>query len=89
MADDFGARPHREHVVGAPFQAGQAVRVVAAIDTEVHDVSEFVGACGTVAYLEYNCGCSQTYPEDPMIGVKFPDGRGEEFWSEELVARPD
>lgn len=71
---------------GAPFQPGQAVRVVAAIDTDVHDVTSFIGKSGTVQYLEYHCGCGQTYPNDPMIGVQFENGAGEEFWTEELAA---
>jgi len=82
----LGARPIRERVDGAPYQPGQAVRVVAAIDTYIHDVSPFIGKSGTVLYLEYQCGCAQTYPHDPMIGVLFEDGSEEEFWPEEMTA---
>ncbi len=81
-----GARPIREHVDGAPFQPGGNACVVAAIDKDIHDVSGFVGKIGVVQYLEYSCGCGQSYPDDPMIGVTFPDGRREEFWKEELAA---
>lgn len=80
----FGAKPVRDPVPGAPRQAGDAVRVVAAIDRDAHDVSALIGASGVVDYLEYSCGCGQRFPDDPMIGVRFPDGRVEEFWSEEL-----
>ena len=82
----FGANPIRDHVDGAPYQPGQIVRVVDAVDTHVHDVSACVGQYGTVAYLEYECGCGQTYPDGPMIGVVLVNGKQEEFWSEELRA---
>lgn len=78
------ARPHRDPVAGSPFQPGARVRVVRAVDPGVHDVSGFVGAEGSVEYLEYNCGCSQTFPSDPMVGVSFTSGGAEEFWPEEL-----
>ena len=29
-------------------------------------------------------GCGQRFPDDPMIGVRFPDGALQEFWREEL-----
>ncbi len=44
----------------------------------------FLGREGRVLYFEYTCGCGQTYPNDPMIGVKFR-GKAEEFWREELA----
>lgn len=73
-----------DRIDGAPFQPGGIIRVVRAIDAGIHDVSSFIGRLGLVKYLEYDCGCGQTYPIDPMIGVKFSDGTSEEFWSEEL-----
>jgi len=51
-----------------------------------------IGLVGTVEYLEYECGCGQTYPMDPMIGVLLDSGQHEEFWKEEFVdtlRRPD
>lgn len=69
---------------GSPFQPGEVVLVVAATDEGIHDVTEFIGRRGVVKYLEYKCGCGQTYPGDPMIGVAFPGGANEEFWHEEL-----
>lgn len=63
---------------------GTRVTVVAAIDVGIHDVRPFIGRAGVVDHLDYDCGCGQTYPDDPMIGVTFDDGAAEEFWSEEL-----
>jgi hypothetical protein len=40
---------------------------------------------GEIIYFEYNCGCGQTFPNDPMIGVKFDNAEIEEFWEEELI----
>ena len=69
----------RGPIEGAPFQVGNLVRVV------VHN-DPFIGLEGTVLYLDYDCGCGQRYPEDPLLGVLFTDGTQEEFWSEELQA---
>lgn len=80
------AHPIREPVPGAPFQPGDLIRVVQAVDPEIHDVGEWVGRTGLVDYLEYECGAGQTYPGDPMIGVKFSEPATEEFWPEELEA---
>ena len=76
----------RERVDGSPFQRGEIVRVVGVTDADIHDVSRFVGRLGLVDYLEYDCGAGQSYPRDPMIGVRFPRGDAEEFWPEELAA---
>ena len=67
---------------GAPFKIGDCVRVMSGTD-ETFD-PRFVGRVGTVHYFEYECGCGQSYPDDPMIGVQFRGGEGEEFWKEEL-----
>lgn len=79
-----GARPIYQTVEGAPYQPGDRVRVVDAIDREVLDLRPLIGRVGTVTYLEYSCGCGQTYPADPMIGVALDDGVKQEFWTEEL-----
>lgn len=80
------ANPIYERVEGSPFQPGDLVEVVAAVDREVHDVSSLVGRRGRVAYLEYDCGCGQSRPGDPMVGVALGDDGSvtEEFWGEEL-----
>jgi hypothetical protein len=79
-----GHRPVRRRVRDSPYQPGDGVQIVGAIDREIHDVSEYVGKKGTVDYLEYECGCGQIFPEVPMVGVVFPGGKIEEFWPEEL-----
>lgn len=73
-------------VEGSPYKPGDLVTVAAAIEREVHDVSHLLGRQGWVAYLEYDCGCGQSRPEDPMVGVAFAgdDAFLEEFWKEEL-----
>lgn len=83
-----GAQPLHEPVFGAPFQPGDEVVVVKAIDRNVYDVRRLVGLRGRVKYLEYSCGCGQSYPGDPMIGVDFGGGVVEELWREELAATP-
>lgn len=75
-----------EYVDGAPVQVGDTVHVVSASD-DTCDFS-FLGLTGTVEFLEYECGCGQTYPCDPMIGVRLPDGRLDEFWAEEIILFP-
>lgn len=68
-------------VPGSPFRIGQRVRVTAITD-ETADI-ELLGTEGIVTYFEYDCGCGQTFPKDPMIGVFFGT-KIEEFWKEEL-----
>jgi hypothetical protein len=71
-------------VDGAPFSIGQSVTVCGLTD-ETADRS-FLRKRGIVAYFDYYCGCGQTYPQDPMIGVCFPSDKVAEFWREELEA---
>jgi antirepressor CarS-like protein len=74
---------HIHHnVSGAPFKVGERVRVTDSND-ETFD-PRYQDRTGIVEYFEYQCGCGQKYPNDPMIGVRFSDNV-EEFWSEELV----
>lgn len=82
----MSARPLYERVDGAPFQPGDRV-IVVAVGDETCDAS-YVGECGTVVQLEYECGCGQSYPADPMIGVAFDDADAMEFWREELAVAP-
>jgi hypothetical protein len=80
------ARPIRAPVPGAPRQPGDRVVVVAVVDSTTDPAH--VGEVGRVEYLEYSCGCGQSYPDDPMIGVEFDGGGREEFWREELAPAP-
>ena len=78
----MGRNPIYHDVSGAPFRIGERVRVVSSKD-ETFD-PHFIGRTGSVKYLEYECGCGQSYPDDPMIGVEFRARGTEEFWREEL-----
>lgn len=71
----------RYNIEGAPFHIGMLVVVTCAID-EAADVT-LIGKQGRIVYYEYDCGCAQTFPNDPMIGVEL-DGKVHEFWFEEL-----
>lgn len=78
------ARPLFERVEGSPFQPADRVKVVDIADSTADPRN--VGKTGCVVFLEYDCGCGQQFPNDPMIGVRFDDGSGEsEFWAEELA----
>jgi antirepressor CarS-like protein len=69
-------------VRGAPFKIGTSVRVVRLADETANRA--WLGRTGSVKFFSYDCGCGQTYPSDPMIGVELPSGKVEEFWKEEL-----
>ena len=84
--EGMGPRPIRADVKGAPFKIGNAVRVTRGSD-ETFDPS-YRGRVGIVEYLEYECGCGQSYPHDPMIGVRFRNAVAE-FWREELKSKSD
>jgi hypothetical protein len=71
-----------DDVDGAPFKIGAIVKVVSLSDETADD--DLFGCQGSVVYFEYSCGCGQTFPDDPMIGVRFGD-RTTEFWKEELA----
>ena len=81
---------HTTHVPGSPVQPGERVTIVTTIDADVADLSHHIGRSGVVVHLNYDCGCSQQYPGDPMIGVRLDldaartPGEVEEFWAEEL-----
>lgn len=80
------AKPIRKDVKGAPFKIRMMVKVKELIDLTGDE--SLINLTGTVDHYEYSCGCGQTYPQDPMVGVRFPDGRVEEFWKEELQSLP-
>jgi hypothetical protein len=67
---------------GAPYKIGVGVKVLALTD-ETAD-NDLINHSGVVVFLEYSCGCGQSYPGDPMIGVRF-GRRIAEFWKEELT----
>lgn len=61
---------------------GQRVKVTSLTDETA--CAEALGQIGKIVYLDYDCGCGQTYPDDPMVGVQL-DSAVREFWSEELT----
>lgn len=69
-------------VIGAPVSIGDKVRVFRLVDNTEN--ASLIGQVGVVTYLEYDCGCGQRFPDDPMIGVRFESGYESEFWQEEL-----
>lgn len=73
----------RSPVSGAPFRIGLRVKVIKRSDNTVSE--KCVGKTGHIDYYEYSCGCGQTFPHDPMIGVILDSGEREEFWREEIV----
>jgi hypothetical protein len=79
---DKTAKPIRRNVRGAPFRIDELVQVIQIVDST--GSWNLVGQIGRVEYLEYSCGCGQSYPEDPMIGVAIGD-QTDEFWKEELA----
>lgn len=73
------------NVDGAPYRIGDNVKVLNNPSNDETFDLRFVGREGIVEHFDYDCGCGQTFPNDPMIGVKFSDGMIEEFWSEEIT----
>ena len=72
------------NIKGAPFNIGEKVKVTFSTD-ETFDCN-FFNCIGKIVYYNYSHRCGQTYPNDPMIGVKFRDGSIEVFWEEELTS---
>lgn len=75
------AQPVFGNVEGAPFWIGAIVRVHCLADETADNY--FLGRVGKVIYYEFSCGCGQSFPNSPMIGVRFRK-RIFEFWPEEL-----
>ena len=78
-------KPRRHNIFGAPFKIGDKVKV---LNNPNHDVTfneEFSELEGVVVHFEYDGGCCQTYPYDPMIGVRLSNNILAEFWKEELL----
>jgi hypothetical protein len=71
-----------QDVEGAPFNIGDMIIVLENPSNDETFNKWYVLKNGIIIYFE--CGCGQSYPSDPMIGVKFSDGKIEEFWKEEI-----
>ncbi len=75
----------RYNIKGAPFRIGSKVQVLNnPLNDETFD-KKYSCKIGEIIFFEYDCGCGQTFPADPMIGVKFLHGKVAEFWKEELL----
>jgi hypothetical protein len=75
----------RYNIVGAPFKIGDAIQVLDNPNKDETFDSDFSGKQGVVYFFEYDCGCGQSFPEDPMIGVRFNNNAVGEFWKDELI----
>jgi hypothetical protein len=85
-ANATGAKHIHTDVLGAPYRIGTPVRVVQLVDETGN--RRWLRRIGVVKYFDYYCGCGQTYPDDPMIGVESRRGNVEQFWKEELRLIP-
>ena len=73
-----------KNIDGAPYKVGDSVKVSNNPNNDETFNSTFAFKSGVIIYFEYECGCGQNYPDDPMIGVLFKCGKVEEFWKEEI-----
>ena len=76
--------PLFKDVCGAPFHITDIVKVLNNPNIDETFDERFTFQSGMIVYFEYECGCGQCFPEDPMIGVRFKNGIVEEFWKEEI-----
>jgi hypothetical protein len=92
---DFRIAPRFEIIEGTPFELGQRIEIadltdphtlgqLTAGDEGFEDVWDVLGHKGVLEYYEYNCGCGQIFPDQPMMGVKLDNGMRCEFWAEEM-----
>lgn len=87
--------PRRHNIEGAPFSIGQRVKITTLVDIETLDYlaippdeieDTLIGQEGTLEHYDYDCGCGQIFPDQPMIGIRLADDTLIEFWPEELAA---
>lgn len=77
--------PRYDDIEGAPFRIGQMVKVLEnPSNDETFDI-DFANKLGKIRFFEYESGCGQTFPHDPMISVELADGKRDGFWKEELT----
>ena len=69
------------NIDGAPYKIGQKVKVLNNPNKDDTFDVKLINKKGEIIFF---CGCGQTFPTDPMIGVKFSNGSIDEFWKEEL-----
>lgn len=68
-----------------PFKIGERAIVLNNPNNDECFNERFAFKSGIIIYFEFECGCGQNFPEDPMIGVRFKNGEVEEFWKEEIT----
>ena len=73
-----------ENVEGAPFHIGDRVTVLNNPNNDETFNMLFVFKTGVIVHFDSGCGCGQSFPDDPKIGVRFNNETIEEFWKEEL-----
>jgi hypothetical protein len=78
-------QPKKFDVIGAPFKIGDIVLILNNPNKDETFNYDFSGKRGIVVFFEYDCGCGQTFPDDPMIGVRISDKIIAEFWKDELL----
>ena len=76
--------PLYKNVDGAPFKIGDKIKVLNNPNNDETFNKLFISKSGLVTYYDYECGCGQNFPDDPMIGVRFENGIVEEYWKEEI-----
>lgn len=72
------------NIPGFPISIGDRVKVLSNPNNDLTFDDKYSNKIGSVIYFNFNCGCGQSYPKDPMIGVRFIYGQEDEFWKEEL-----
>lgn len=70
-----------KNVPGAPFNIGDRVKVVKAVDETC--AVKFIGHQGIVARFDYRGAVGQSYPGDPLVVVVIGQETSS-FWKEEL-----
>ena len=71
--------PLYHDIKGAPFRIGQMVRVLENPSNDETFDMKFANKIGKIRFFEYESGCGQTFPRDPMISVELTDGKSDGF----------
>jgi len=78
-------KPRKFDIDGAPLKIGDLVIVLDNPNKDETFNYDFLGKHGLIEHFEYDCGCGQTFPGDPMIGVRFSGKKVAEYWKDELM----
>lgn len=76
--------PRKFNIDGAPYRIGDVVVVLDNPNRDTTFNCVYSGKQGVIEHFEYDCGCGQSFPEDPLVGVRFSDQKIAEFWKDEL-----